>query len=216
MSELDLIPVRYANSRHKRRWTVVFAALYAVVALCLFSFRIYLDRSIGSSQALIENLEVETMRLEGQRREWDALAAERAELEQRLSVLEGLRGGIAAKDMFSVVDSALDEEIWFRSWSFRRAGEIVDKEPNAVETGYFIVLPKEAPNDPERAWRLETHMEIGAESEDHTSLARFVRLLSERPEVENARILNTRREGNGADENDRIGFEIAVLVRSQL
>jgi hypothetical protein len=116
--------------------------------------------------------------------------------------------------MFEVVDNALDERVWFRRWDFRRAGEIVETEKRGVETGYFIVLPKENPEDPPRAWRLQTHMEILAEAEDHSALGSFVRRLSQRPEIESARILNTKTRSAG--DSARVEFELAIVVRSQL
>lgn len=213
MPELDLIPVRYSGARSGRRWFFVGGAAYMALAILILGYRLHLDESISETQRYIESLEADIQRAEAERAQWMRLTTERSNLHQRLTILEGLRGGIAAKDMFMVVDRAIDERIWFRSWSFRRAGEVVDSQPGAVETGYFIVLPKSEPDAPERAWRLETHMEIFAESEDHSSLARFVRGLSQQPSIENARILNTRRQGNG--ESGRIGFELALLVRSE-
>lgn len=215
MPELDLIPVSYSGSRRTTRGTGTVLLLgYAAAIVLLVGVRLYLDSQIGENQSRIENLEVETQRAQQERAALARLERERSDLQQRLSVLEGLRGGIAAKDMFSVVDEAMDERVWFRHWSFRRAGEVVDRQPDAVETGYFIVLPQTAPDEPKRAWRLETHMEIAAEAEDHSSLALFVRKLAGQNEVENARILSTRQQRSEASKEQRVGFDLAVLVRS--
>ena len=214
MPELDLIPVSYSGGRRTRStWTVVLAG-YAVALVCLVGARLYLDGRIEENLGRIENLEVETQRAEEERAAAERLERERSDLQQQLSVLEGLRGGVAAKDMFSVVDAAIDERVWFRNWSFQRAGEVVERQPDAIETGYFIVLPRSAPDEPTRAWRLETHMEIGAEAEDHSSLALFVRKLAAQDEVENARILSTRQQSASPSDAARVGFDLAVLVRS--
>ena len=213
MSELDLIPARYQRrlsflARVRQVGTGVLVTLAA-----LLGTRLVLDHRIAERGRQLEGLRVERARAEHERGERARLDSERRELGQRIAVLEGLRGGIAAKDMFAVVDDALDSNVWFRSWSFLREGEIVDQEPEAVETGYFIVLPPETTDAPRRAWRLRTHMEILAEAADHSALAGFVRRLSERPEIESARILNTQSPRSGA--GGRVQFELAVVVRSR-
>jgi hypothetical protein len=56
-------------------------------------------------------------------------------------------------------------------------------------------------------------MEISGEASDHSALARFVRRLGERSEIESARILNTQvRQLGGAE---LVEFELAVVVRSK-
>ena len=172
-----------------------------------------LDRRIEIYDHELQELRTEHARAEQQLKQLTELRSSRDALDQRVSLLEGLRGGVAAKQMFTIVDDAMEENIWFRQWSFRRAGEVVDEEPDAVETGYFIVLPQESKDGPRRAWRLETHMEILAEAADHSALARFVRRLAQRPEIESARILNTQNQGEAA--SGRVEFELAVLVRSR-
>jgi hypothetical protein len=213
MAELDLIPIRY----HRRRRFLTRVAQAGAVAVAslvgLLGARVVIAERIALRSLAIEQMRVEHARAEHDRNERARLEAERERLVQRLAVLDGLRGGIAAKQMFAVVDAALDEDVWFSSLRFQRAGEIVEEEPEAVHTGYFIILPQENPSAPRRAWRLETHMEIEAEAADHSALAGFVRRLSERPEIESARILNTQIQQAGA--GGRVRFELAVLVRSR-
>lgn len=212
MSEIDLIPPRYKRRMQLRRWLVRAGVVYGVVACSMFGVRSALSHQVGEQKRQIENLQFEQQRIELEQRRVQELETQKEGLARRLAVLEGLRGGVAAKGMFAVIDRALGPDVWFRSWAFRRAGEIVNEEPGTVRTGYFIVLPKESENEPPRAWRFETHMEITAEAHDHSALASFVRQLAEQPEIESARILNTRirRQVDG----DRVEFELAITVRS--
>jgi Tfp pilus assembly protein PilN len=214
MFELDLVPVHYHRRRRMQNSLLRLALVYLVAVILLFGGRLAIDRSIARHGQEIETLRIERARAEQELQRLTELRKDREALAQRVSLLEGLRGGVAAKQMFTVVDDALEEEIWFRNWSFRRAGEVVDGEPQAVETGYFIVLPQESKDAPPRAWRFQTHMEIMAESSNHSSLARFVRRLSQQQEIESARILNTQSQGDAA--SGRVEFELAVLVRSTL
>jgi hypothetical protein len=141
-----------------------------------------------------------------------ALEFERSDLERQLAILSGLRGGAAAKQTLLAVDRALNGNVWFVSWSFRRTGELVDEAPETVNTGYFIVVPAESRDEPERAWRLRSHMEIRAQAASHSALASFVRQLVDQPEVEDVKVVNTRvhRYTNA----QVVSFELAVVIKS--
>jgi len=212
MSEIDLVPVPYRRRRAFRGWLARAGTLYIAVAVLLAGLRLALGSWASAYDREIESLRVERARIEQEQRELTRLGGEQQALGQRLAVLEGLRGGVAAKEMFQVIDDSLDEEVWFRAWSFRRAGEIVDDERKAVETGYFIVLPQEAPDQPQKTWQFHTHMEINAEAEDHSALAGFVRRLAQKPEIDSARILTTK--ARPQDAAGGVEFELAVVVRS--
>ncbi len=87
----------------------------------------------------------------------------------------------------------------------------MEREPEAVHAGHFIVLPRQGKAGPEKVWRLRAHMEIRAQALDHSSLARFVRRLVEQPEIDEVRVLNTRVHTNAS--SPLVDFELAVLVR---
>ena len=212
MPDLDLIPPRYRRTRVALRWLkgagVALLLILATMGATRFSLE-YLIRQQGEQIAELEIQRAQAEQLDARRAE---IEQERMFLSQRIRALEGLRGGIAAKKMFQVVDEALGPDIWFKQWRFRRAGETVEASAQATETGYFIMLPQTEGDETKRAWRMRTHMEIVAEAANHGALARFTRRLSQAPEIESARILNTsgQREGQG----ERIDFELAILVRS--
>lgn len=214
MAEIDMIPPGYRRRKEMRRWSLRAGVVYIVVAVSIFGVEAAISHQMEEQLAQIETLAEVRQRMEEQKRRLQELELLEEDYSRRLDVLEGLRGGVAAKEMFVVVDRALDYDIWFRSWTFRRAGEIVNEEPGTERTGYFIVLPKERSDEPDRAWRFETHMEINAEAHGHSALASFVRKLAAQPEVEAARILSTRKRS--AENSEHVEFELAVTVRSSV
>lgn len=212
MSELDLVPPRYRRRRKAIDLTRSMGVLYVAVCLFVVGLRFVLDQQVSRHGEEIEAMRAKQADAERAQAEYALLEGEKEDLDDRIRALEGLRGGVAAIRMFSLVDAALSEDIWFKQWSFRRAGETVEAESTAVETGYFILLPRTDDDSPRRAWRMHTHMEIIAEASDHGALAAFVHRLSRQPQIESVRILSTR--GQRESDGGRVAFELALLVRS--
>ncbi len=211
MREIDLVPLRYRRRRLFVRGLAVTVAAALVLCAGVVGARQVLLHRISTFDREIDRIEAERAQVEQERRELERVTTERDAMQQQFAVLEGLRGGIAAIRMFEIIDRALDRDIRFTHWDFRRAGEIVDRVQKPVETGYFIVLPQDSPDAPERAWQQQTHMEIRAVAETHAALAGFVRRLSRQREIESARILETRASSR---DPGRVDFELAIVVRS--
>jgi hypothetical protein len=212
MSEIDLVPSRYRRRKTTARWALRAGLVYAALGLGLLGARGALSDSVESERSHVDHLQQRRAQAEQERARLEQLASERTRLAQQLALLDGLRGGPPAQQVFAAIDSALDEEIWFEHWTFQRAGEVVDEEAQRGEAGYFIVLPREAASEAQRAWRVATHMEVRGEAADHSALARFVRRLAEQGPIEAARILSTQVRPRGTTE--RVHFELAVVVRS--
>lgn len=213
MSEIDLIPTAYLRALQLRTWLRRLFVAFAALLLCLGAAKLGLGYGINARERELERLHVAKAVALERKAQLDLLRREKADLQRRLVILSGLRGGVAARHMFRVVDRALDGHVWFVSWHFRRAGELVEKPTETVNTGYFIVVPKQDADEPERAWRLETHMEIRAQANDHSTLAGFVRRLVQQPEIEEVRVLNTRVHRYAA--TPVVDFELAVVVNSR-
>lgn len=211
MSEFDLVPVAYRRGLWLRAWltrlTVALVGVVLVVAMAK-ALLVYGTRTYTRE---VEELRSARQVVLDQKARMEQLQSEKVRLEYRLSVLSGLRGGFEAKQMFVVIDRALDDQVWFRDWKFVREGELVDRKPGAVETGYFIVVPSKDPDEPERAWKMRAHMEIRAQARDHSALARFVRAIVVQREIEDVRVLNTRVRRESSAEI--VDFELAVIVR---
>jgi cell division protein FtsB len=211
--ELDLIPADYRRTLQLRR-----SLRYAVVGyLCLVAaigagrwtlteFQRRIDQQIATLQA-------DKAFNSDQQQKLTDLADRRRRLERELDVLEGLRGGIAARSMFHVIDRSVNEETWFRSWSFKREGERTDASGDTVHAGYLIILSEEPGADDEQAWRLTTHMEIEGSALDHSALSMLVEHLLRQPEISDVRVLRAQRQR--AASGEVVNFQLAVTVQTR-
>lgn len=212
MSDIDLIPARYRQLLSLRRNLKRIGAGLGLVLVALGFTRVHLVKAIGAKEIAVDQIQGERSAALEQRECADALYKEMANLRGKLKILDGLRGAMPAKKMFVVIDRALDGDVWFLDWEFTRAGELVESPPQAVQTGYFLVVPADGESDDEKAWRLQTHMEIRAQARDYAALAGFVRRLVSQPEIEDVRVLETR-VGQGA-EGGTVDFQLAIVVDS--
>ncbi len=140
------------------------------------------------------------------------LTQQRQDLQQQLNLLGGLRSGASAEQMFVMIDRALPgPEVWLTNWKFRRAGTQVDATEEAVNTGYFIVVPAGSSTRQEETWKIETQMNIQGQALDHSAMSEFVLNLTLQPEIENVRIVNTSlRKSN--NETKLVDFSLDIIV----
>lgn len=213
MSEIDLVPLHYRRVLWLRGWL----RLIGIAALCatvlLGAAKGSLAYSIKKHRAEVESLaEDNDLALEQQAR-LASLREQTLKMRNQFAILNQLRQGIFARNMFDIVDRSLDSTVGFTSWKFRRAQELVERNSETVSTGYFLVVPMQGSDEQvERAWRLQAHMEIRGRAIDHSSLAGFVRRLVEQREIEEVRVIDTRiveSDGPGS-----IEFELAAVVRT--
>ena len=208
MREIDLIPAEYRQRQRQRRRLVHGVLLASGLIASTAAARIWLDASISrmdAELALLQSEQAETVR---QREELETLQGRQAVLTRQLRTLEGLRSGAPAEELFQVVSQALDgDDLWFRRWSFTRAG-VTDPDGKAIDTGYFVV----ASNDrgAEEDWRVETHMSIAGQAMDHGALSQFVQRLLGHPEIRDVRI----RRSTLAHQGNRsiVDFDLAVVI----
>ncbi len=145
MVEIDLIPENYRQRLRVRVWLRNFAIVYIATVIGLVAAKVLLSHGITSESVAIQKLKVDKAAVLAHKAKLDELRAEQSKLEDRLSVLTKLRRGPPVIDIFETIDSALDKRVWFLNWKFLRAGEFVEVKPQAVKTGYFIVLPDGEP-----------------------------------------------------------------------
>ena len=209
---MDLVPADYRDARRLRRWLRIFALAQGSVLLILALAKAAFVYGEASRRREIEALQVAEQVARDSQARLEQLDAQREVAERRLSILNGLRGGISSDAVFGAVDAALDEGIWFLDWTFSRAGQLVESESRTERAGYFLVIPLEGEDEAYdgRAWRLETHMEIRGRSLDHSTLARFVGRLLDQDRIEQVRIVSTRSHSIGRREV--VAFELAVIV----
>jgi Tfp pilus assembly protein PilN len=191
---MDLIPEdykRYLLQLHiLQRWALV---MFVLISLSI-SISFALDYKADEFQKEIVLLEQKKSISSQQRNILQILKKDHKKLLVKHNVLQKLRGGAAAENMFVTIDRAFDgNNVWFKNWRFERAGSKTSEPPKGVNTGYFIVIPEsERINKKQQeAWKIQTHMEVNGGARDHEALASFVRRLLQQPQIGDVRILNT-------------------------
>jgi hypothetical protein len=210
MTGIDLIPADYRDQTRLRGWgRYTVSAVAAVLVLSVAGYFV-LDSWNKKISVQITALQSRQQISAAQSETLAMLNSKKVNFERQLSLLTGLRSGAAAPAMFRTIDNALaGNEVWFLDWDFQRAGHAVEKKPETVNTGYFIVV-SDADGSGEEAWMIETHMTIKGQAQDHAALSRFVRKLFEQPEIQDVRILNTSR----MSKERIVDFDLAVTVNS--
>ena len=214
MSEIDLFPEDLRKRLLFTRWfkltgyaTGLLTAILVIAFVMLREANAQLDEQIQyfQSQRDVTN---------ANRQQLEQLNQQKRDLEQQLDLLNGLRSGASAEQMFLMIDRALPgPEVWLTNWKFRRAGARVKEEQQAVSTGYFIVIPADNKKGQEETWKIESHMTIQGQALDHSAMSRFVLNLTQQPEIENARIVNTRlNQGNRVK---LVDFSLDIVVSAR-
>jgi len=211
MHEIDLIPPEF------RAWTLfshrlkVFGVLAVIIILAIVAGFVVLSQLTEQAQMRVDALQNQKDISTRQRTELQTLIANKENLQNQLTLLNGLRGGSTAMEMFQTIDQALSgDEVWFTNWQYRRAGTVIKADDNKENTGYFIVLPKGEKTTETEAWQIKTHMTIAGEALDHSALSDFVMRLIKQPLISDVRVLNT----ITIKKNDvrLVGFNLAVTV----
>ena len=212
---MDLIPQDYRDYLRVSRALKQFA--FMAVGTLLLSALVYaaFDFAIREDSTAIQALERKKAITSQQRLVLESLQEQQQTMSDKLAVLERLRGGAVAQEMFVAVDRALDDgKVWFTSWSFRRAGFEAPREKRGVNTGYFIVIPQGEGSAQEPAWQIKTHMEIRGQARDHAAMSEFVRRLLGQPQIGDIRVLSTRQ--HKYSQATVVDFELAVVVNSNM
>ena len=212
---MNLVPEdykRYLQQLHiLQRWG--FAMLVFIVLASSVSF--VLNDKADAYQQKIVLLEQKKAISSQQRTVLQTLEKDYKKLLEKHNILEKLRGGAVAESMFVTIDRALDSNnVWFKNWSFERAGSKTTEQPKGVNTGYFIVIPEAERSNKKakEAWKIQTHMEVAGEAKDHEALSSFVRRLLQQPQIGDVRILNTQQRTN-ADQTV-VDFRLVITVNS--
>lgn len=212
---MNLVPEDYKRYLQQlfilQRWG--FVMLVFIVLAGSISF--VLNYKADAYQQQIVLLEEKKAISSQQRSALQKLEKDYKKLLEKHSILDKLRGGAVAENMFVTIDRALDSNnVWFKNWSFERAGSKTTERPKGVNTGYFIVIPEAERSNKkaQEAWKIQTHMEVSGEAMDHEALSSFVHRLLQQPQIGDVRILNTQQRTS----TDRtvVDFKLVITVNS--
>ena len=212
---MDLVPADYRRYIQQlqllHRWGLFTLVIIAVSV----SISLGLKYMASEYQKEIVVLEKKKAISSHQRGILQDLEKDRNLLTKKHRILEKLRGGALAEDMFVNIDRALDgKNIWFKNWKFIRAGSKTSEKPKGVNTGYFIVIPEaDRVNQKEKeAWQIQTHMEVNGQASDHEALSSFVRRVLQQPQIGDVRILNTQQQV--IMDKTVVDFKLVIMVNS--
>jgi len=212
---MDLVPADYRRYIQQlqllHRWGLFTLVIIAVSV----SISLGLKYMASEYQKEIVVLEKKKAISSHQRGILQDLEKDRSLLTKKHRILEKLRGGALAEDMFVNIDRALDgKNIWFKNWKFIRAGSKTSEKPRGVNTGYFIVIPEsDRANQKEKeAWQIQTHMEVSGQATDHEALSSFVHRVLQQPQIGDVRILNTQQQVNM--DKTVVDFKLVIMVNS--
>lgn len=215
MTEIDLIPQDYRTRQWQQRWLKMAAFVFAGLMLVHAALFVAARSKIGAVEAEVAKLETQQRVSAQQRAELERLTATKAEYDQQLRLLSGLRSGASAEQLFLTVERALEsDELWFRDWRFQRAGIVVESVEDAVDTGYFIVVPPDTNSAGAESWRVRTHMTIRGRSRDHSALSAFVKGLFSQPEIDDVHLGRTSMTRVGSEE--LVDFDLAVVMNTNV
>ena len=212
---MDLIPADYRRYVQQlqllQRWGISVLVIIAVAVVTSAGLK-YMSSEYQSEIIVLEKKKAISSHQRGILQE---LEKDRQLLTKKREVLEKLRGGALAEDMFVNIDRALEgRNIWFKNWKFVRAGSKTSEQPKGVNTGYFIVIPEgDRVNQKEQeAWQIQTHMEVSGQATDHEALSSFVRRILQQPQIGDVRILNTHQQSTA--NRTVVDFKLVIMVNS--
>ena len=212
---MDLIPADYRRYIQQLQLLHRWGLFTLVIIAASVSISLGLKYMASEYQKEIVVLEKKKAISSHQRGILQDLEKDRSLLTKKHRILEKLRGGALAEDMFVNIDRALDgKNIWFKNWKFTRAGSKTSEKPKGVNTGYFIVIPEsDRANQKEKeAWQIKTHMEVSGQATDHEALSSFVRRILQQPQIGDVRILNTRQQV--IMDKAVVDFKLVIMVNS--
>ena len=212
---MDLIPADYRRYIQQLQLLHRWGLLTLVIIALSVSLSLGLKYMASEYQKEIVVLEKKKAISSHQRGILQDLEKDRNLLTKKHRILEKLRGGALAEDMFVNIDRALNgKNIWFKNWKFIRAGSKTNEKPKGVNTGYFIVIPEaDRANQKEKeAWQIQTHMEVSGQATDHEALSSFVRRVLQQPQIGDVRILNTQQQVNM--DKTVVDFKLVIMVNS--
>jgi hypothetical protein len=190
MAEVDLVPEDYRQAANLKRFSkklfIVFASTIFLVAFGkgLLSFLIAMEskqtRILENDKAVIVEHQNRLKKLE----------AHQADLQQRLAILDFLRGGPPAERMFQIIDRAVNQSVWLTGLRFKRTQKAFHTQAESGKSGYFRVA-QQTDNGQHSEWQGQMRMEINGQALNHSALADLVKKLLDQQEVHDVHVVNT-------------------------
>lgn len=214
MNEIDLFPDDLRRRLLFNRWFRLSGYALVVLTALLVGAFVLLRAGNAKIDEQIRYFQSQREITNANRKQLEQLNQQKSNLKQQLDLLSGLRSGASAEQMFVMIDRSLPgPEVWLINWKFRRAGTPVEANQQAVNTGYFIVIPADNQAKREETWKIETHMNIQGQALDHVAMSKFVLNLTQQPEIENVRIVSSRQ--SEVNRTKVVDFSLDIVVSAR-
>ena len=211
--EIDLIPNDYRIWRGQRSELRRYSLLFVLVNAAVLATSLLLGHTASLSRTEAAHLKSKNAATQQQQVQLQQLTDQQTEYERQWALLRSLRAGAALDDIFVLIDRSLVAgDLWFLDWSFRRAGVVVTGQQRGTETGYFIIVSNESTDLTDLDLKVETHMSIHGQAQDHQALSTFLRALFEQPDIKDVNVQKTSQSvyANGY----AIDFDVTVVLSS--
>lgn len=214
MNEIDLFPEDFRKRLVFMRWFRLSGYAIVVLSVVFVMAFVLLREANADIDEQIRHFQSEREITNANRQQLELLNQQKSDLRQQLDLLTGLRSGASAEQMFLMIDRSLPgPEVWLTNWKFRRAGTPVESGQEAVNTGYFIVIADDKQAKQEETWKIETNMSIQGQALDHVAMSKFVLNLTQQPEIENVRIVNSRQ--TKVNQIKLVDFSLDIVVSAR-
>jgi len=213
MASIDLIPVDYRNWLQQKQLLMRFALVMVTVIVLSGTIAALLNIAATRSSSAASELRTQNSISEQQQLQLQSLNDQRTELQRQWSLLQSLRAGADIADIFRIIDRSLNPgELWFKDWSFRRAGVVVNGQTRSVETGYFIIVSDANDQESTADFEIETRMSIRGQAKDHQALSTFVRSLFEQDLIKDVNVSKTSQSEFAS--GSVVDFDVTVVLHS--
>lgn len=210
MNEVDLVPADYRRSLRVNRDITRFLLVFGGLLLLIFAASWWLGNRTAVARAEIQRLKTGEIVILEQQTKLEDLVSRQADYTARLEVLNLLRGGPPAEQLFVHLDRAINPSVWFTELLFVREGEVVETKSRGKNPGYFVVAPANHSRNQDQPWRNSTRIEIKGQSLNHSTLAKFVRTLQAQPGIDDVYLLNTSTRNYSSAEV--INYQLAAVL----
>ena len=214
MNEIDLFPEELRRQLLFTRWFRITGYSIAMLTIIMVAAFAGLRAANAQIDEQIQYFQSQREISTANRKQLQQFNQQKKDLQQQLNLLSGLRSGASAEQMFVMIDRALPgPDVWLTNWQFRRAGTPVNDAREAVNTGYFIVIPADNQSRQEETWKIETNMNIQGQALDHVAMSSFVLNLTQQAEIENVRIVSSRQ--SKVNQTKVVDFSLDIVVSTR-
>jgi Tfp pilus assembly protein PilN len=213
MTDVNLIPADYTRQKNMQLLVKLFLYCFGALLLLGIAARTALGIAYNHEKSRAEKLQTGELLMQEQKEQHDQLVAKKEDLQTRIKMLENLRGGPPAKQMFIAIDQAINESVWVTKLDFSRAEDDSGNNKKGGTTGYFIIVPegKQAAS-PEMAGLESGRINITGMAVTHSALADFVNLLADQPIIKMVQVKNT--HSRKYIESSVVEYELTAVMMS--